>query len=175
MFQQIKKLLLLSFIYISVHAFHRTSFSTRFISKALYVVPLEIKGKVDASKKWDVKFILNGVEKVATVSETTSLLEAAEKLYKDAPYSCRNGVCTTCAAKIVAGRSSVLLAVHGLGEPIIERGYVCSCQSFPVGPDIVIQLGTYDDVYELQYGQYEKSYEKTALTGVWDESKKRFL
>lgn len=169
--------ILLAFaLFISLtEAFHTSLKPSRFITRSLNAVPLEIKDKVDPNKKWSVKFILNGVEKEAVVSETTSLLEAAEKLYKNAPYSCRNGVCTTCAAKIVGGRESVLLAVHGLGEPITKLDYVCSCQSFPIGPNIIIQLGAYDDVYELQYGQYEKSYEKTALTGKWDEKSKKYL
>jgi ferredoxin len=175
MFLQQMKLFLLSLLLLSVNAFRTKTFSTRFISKALSVVPLEIKGKVDPKKKWDVKFVLNGVEKVASVSETTSLLEAAEELYKDAPYSCRNGVCTTCSAKITTGRSNIVLAVHGLGEPILNLDYVCSCQAFPIGAGITVQLGAYDDVYEIQYGQYEKSYQKTALTGTWDEKQKKYI
>jgi len=44
-----------------------------------------------------------------------------------------------------------------------------------VGPNVVIQLGASDEVYELQYGQYEKSYKKTALTGKWDENKQEYV
>ena len=105
----------------------------------LNVIPLEISGKVDPSKSWPVKFILNGEEKIHTVKEGTSMLEAAEQIYTDAPYSCRNGVCTTCSAKIVAGRENVLLAVHGLAETLIKIDYVCSCQTF-VGKLIVYNL-----------------------------------
>ena len=135
----------------------------KIISKSkLNVMPLELKGQLNPSKSWPVKFLLNGVEKIIDVSEGTSLLEAGEtiKEFDDVPSSCRNGVCTTCAAKIIEGRSNVLLAVHGLGTPLIDAGYVCSCQSFAVGPGVVIQLGAYDDAYEMQYGQYEKSYVK---------------
>ena len=52
------------------------------------------------------------------------------------------------------------MAVHGLGEPQIDAGFVCCCQSFATGPGIVVRLGQYDECYETQYGQYEKSYEK---------------
>mgnify|MGYP006087104665 FL=1 len=51
------------------------------------------------------------------------------------------------------------MAVHGLGKPQIEAGFVCTCQTFPVGPGVVIKLGQADECYESQYGQYEKSYE----------------
>jgi ferredoxin len=128
------------------------------IESKLRAVPLELEGQLDPSASWEVKFILDGVEKVATVSEGDSLLESAEKLFDDVPSSCRNGVCTTCAARVVEGRDSTKLAVHGLGEPQIDAGFVCSCQCFPVGPGVTIELNKYDEVYETQYGQYEKSY-----------------
>lgn len=52
----------------------------------------------------------------------------------------------------------MLLAVHGLGVPQIEAGYICTCQAYAKGPGITVQLGMYDEVYESQYGQFEKSY-----------------
>jgi hypothetical protein len=70
----------------------------------------------------------------------------------------------------------VLLAVHGLGVPQIQAGFVCSCQSFAKGPGIVCQLGAYDEVYETQYGQYEKSYVPKNKDGeAQDKPKKNFF
>jgi len=122
-------------------------------------VPLELEGQLNPKNKWEVKFIFDGVEKTVEVSEGDSLLESAEKIFEDAPFSCRNGVCTTCAARITEGRENTKLAVHGLGEPQIEAGFVCSCQAFPVGPGVTVLLNQNDEVYETQYGQYENSYE----------------
>lgn len=48
----------------------------------------------------------NGETKVVKVSEDTSILEAAEKEW-DVPFSCRNGICTTCAARVTAGAGSL--------------------------------------------------------------------
>ena len=59
---------------------------------------------------------------------------------------------------MVEGRDNVKLAVHGLGEPQIDAGFVCTCQCYPTGPGVVIRLGAYDEVYESQYGQFELSY-----------------
>ena len=141
----------------------------------VFVVPLELEGQLDVSKSWEVKFLLNGEEKIATVSEGDSLLESAEKLFDFVPSSCRNGVCTTCAAKILDGQDSTKLAVHGLGEPQIAAGFVCSCQCFPIGPGITIQLDAYDEVYESQYGQYEKSYEMKYGEREDEKKKKGFF
>lgn len=66
----------------------------------LYKVPLELSKDLDPTRSWEVKFIFEGVEKVAVVREDTSLLESGEQLFEDAPSSCRNGVCTTCAGKV---------------------------------------------------------------------------
>ena len=67
------------------------------------------------------------------------------------------------------------------GKPQLEAGFVCTCQCFVTGPGVTIKLGwllcalsslkgefyaisvlscagMYDQVYESQYGQFEKSY-----------------
>jgi hypothetical protein len=48
--------------------------------------------------------------------------------------------------------------VNGLGEPQLDAGFVCTCQCYVTGPGVTVQLGMYDQVYESQYGQFEKSY-----------------
>jgi ferredoxin len=67
---------------------------------SLFSVPMELQGQLDPKRSWPVRFILNGVEKVINVPEGTSFLMATEKVFKDVESSCRNGVCTTCAAKV---------------------------------------------------------------------------
>lgn len=69
-------------------------------STKLHEIPLELTGKLDASKTWDVKFIFNGEEKIVNVREDTSILESAEKIFDGVQSSCRNGVCTTCAGQV---------------------------------------------------------------------------
>lgn len=127
--------------------------------KPVYDVPLELTGQLDPSKKWDVKFIYKGEEKVVSVSEDCSFLEMGEKIFDGVESSCRNGICTTCAGQVVQGRDNVKLAVHGLGKEQIEQGFLCACQAYCTGPNVVVKLGMNEEVYEQQYGQYEKSYE----------------
>jgi hypothetical protein len=59
----------------------------------------------------------------------------------------------------VEGRDNTILAVHGLGKEQIDLGYVCTCQCYVKGPGVTVELSLYDQVYELQYGRFEKSYE----------------
>ena len=128
-------------------------------STKLYDVPLELEGRLDPNKKWTVKFIYNGEEKDVEIDEGTCVLEAAEKEWDDIDSSCRNGVCTTCAGQVCENRENTLLAVHGLGNEAIDAGFVCTCQTYITGPNVVVKLGTADEVYETQYGKYEVSYE----------------
>jgi ferredoxin len=125
----------------------------------LAAVPLELEGQLDSTKTWKVKFVFNGETKEVDVQEGLSALEVGEKIFKGVESSCLNGVCTTCAGKVSAGRENVKLAVHGLGKPQIDAGYVCTCQCYVCGPGVTVELGKYDEVYESQYGQYEDSYE----------------
>ena len=60
--------------------------------------------------------------------------------------------------QVVSGIENTLLAVNGLGEPQLKAGFVCACQCYVTGPGVTVQLGMYDQVYESQYGQFEKSY-----------------
>lgn len=69
-------------------------------SSKLFDVPLELTGKLDPTKSWDVKFIFQGKEKTVKLKEDTSFLECGENIFDDVPSSCRNGVCTTCAGKV---------------------------------------------------------------------------
>eukprot|EP00639_Heterosigma_akashiwo_P000626 CAMPEP_0194585408 /NCGR_PEP_ID=MMETSP0292-20121207/17743_1 /TAXON_ID=39354 /ORGANISM="Heterosigma akashiwo, Strain CCMP2393" /LENGTH=138 /DNA_ID=CAMNT_0039440867 /DNA_START=138 /DNA_END=554 /DNA_ORIENTATION=- len=132
-------------------------------------VPLELEGKLDPSKTWEIELTLDGVTKMVTVSEADCVLEAAEKVFDDPPFSCRNGVCTTCSCRIVEGKEgeNYKLAVHGLGETALSQGFTMSCQTHVTGPGVKIELNQYDTVYEMQYGQYEK--------GTAKDTKKSFF
>eukprot|EP01041_Mallomonas_annulata_P000445 gene445-799_t len=132
--------------------------STRF-NTILRECPVELTGQLNAANSWPVKFIFQGQEKEIIVPEDSSLLEVAEKHFSNPPSSCRSGVCSTCCAKILTGKENIKLAVHGFTESIINAGFVCSCQTYAIGPGVTILLDQSDEVYEEQYGQYEQSYE----------------
>ena len=121
---------------------------------------IELTGRLDPSKKWDVTLVYNDEEKVVNISEGQCVLECAEKTFRGVESSCRNGVCTTCAGQVVAERQNIIQAVNCLGKPELDAGFVCACQTYICGPGVKILLGQQDAVYETQWGESEQSYVK---------------
>jgi ring-1,2-phenylacetyl-CoA epoxidase subunit PaaE len=71
------------------------------------------------------------------VFEGDSVLDAVQRVRPDAPYSCRSGVCSTCQAVLRAGE--VEMAVnYGLTAAEVGRGYVLTCQSRPMTPELTV-------------------------------------
>ena len=65
------------------------------------------------------------------------MLDAVQRVRPDAPFSCRSGVCSTCQAVLRDGE--VTMAVnYGLTDEEVARGYVLTCQSTPVSPEIAV-------------------------------------
>ena len=50
------------------------------------------------------------------------------------------------------------LAVCALGKPQLDANFVVTCQCYVCGPGVTVKLDAADEVYESQYGQFEKSY-----------------
>lgn len=68
-----------------------------------------------------------------------SILDAALQQGADLPYACKGGVCCTCKAKLLEGK--VEMDVHwGLEEEEIEQGYILTCQSHPITPEVVVDF-----------------------------------
>jgi ferredoxin len=70
---------------------------------------------------------------------------------KNAAKMCRQGCCTTCAAKVESGRV-VMDNPLGLLKEMREEGYVLTCSSCPRS-DVVLQLQDEDEVYKKQWGE----------------------
>jgi ring-1,2-phenylacetyl-CoA epoxidase subunit PaaE len=71
------------------------------------------------------------------MSKGVSILEAALGNSMDAPFACRAGVCSTCRARVVEGEVE-MIANHALEDYEVEKGYVLSCQSYPLTDRVVI-------------------------------------
>ncbi|MDZ4840487.1 MAG: ferredoxin--NADP reductase [Bacteroidota bacterium] len=92
---------------------------------------------VEEPGDYDVKIILEGVERVITVNHHESILEAALDNDIDPPYACMIGSCCTCKAKLVSGKV-IMDDREGLTDQEIREGFVLTCQSHPVSPGVVL-------------------------------------
>ena len=60
-----------------------------------------------------------------------SVLQAALANDLDAPFACTAGVCSTCRAMVLEGEVE-MVANHALEDYEVERGYVLTCQCYPL-------------------------------------------
>lgn len=85
------------------------------------------------------------------VPETQTILQAAGAAGIDLPNSCNAGVCTTCAAKILAGTVDQSDGM-GLSPQLQGEGYALLCVAYPRS-NLKIESGKEDEVYERQFGR----------------------
>jgi ring-1,2-phenylacetyl-CoA epoxidase subunit PaaE len=79
---------------------------------------------------------LDGRTRKVEFSEA-NILDSAREAGMPAPFACKAGVCATCRAKVTKGKVE-MAARYGLTHEEIESGYVLTCQSVPVGPDVAV-------------------------------------
>ena len=68
-----------------------------------------------------------------------SILDAGLRAGIDMRYSCKGGVCSTCRCKLLEGKVD-MDANYALEDYEVARGFVLSCQSFPVTDKVVIDF-----------------------------------
>ena len=68
-----------------------------------------------------------------------SLLDAGLRAGVDLRYSCKSGVCATCRAKLVQGEVD-MDGNFALEDYEIARGFILTCQSYPVTDEVVVDF-----------------------------------
>lgn len=86
------------------------------------------------------------------VPENRYILQSVEHQGVKLPFACRNGACTTCAVRVLAGEIYQPEAM-GLSPELQQRGYALLCVSYPRS-DLEVETQDEDEVYELQFGRY---------------------
>jgi ring-1,2-phenylacetyl-CoA epoxidase subunit PaaE len=71
--------------------------------------------------------------------DKSSVLDAALQSGLEMRYSCKGGVCATCRAKVVEGKVEMDVN-YALEDYEIARGFVLTCQSFPVTDTLVLDF-----------------------------------
>jgi ferredoxin len=103
---------------------------------------------------YDVEIDFHGQTYTIPIHEDQTLLDGIEAHGLTVPYSCRAGVCMTCAAKIVAG--DIDLGDVAMMDHLKDEGFVLACSAKPRSDGIKLVMEQFDEVYEKQYGQHEQ-------------------
>nr|AGU09849.1 Oxidoreductase NAD-binding domain [uncultured organism] len=88
----------------------------------------------------EVTVIMDGSHARFTMDrDKESLLDAGLRAGLDLRYSCKGGVCSTCRCKVLEGTVDMDVN-YALEDYEVARGFVLSCQSFPVTDKVVVDF-----------------------------------
>ncbi len=91
-----------------------------------------------AAKPTEVTLRIDGAAHVITMERDQSLLDAVRENAIDAPFACKAGVCSTCMCRVIEGEVE-MIQNHALEDYEVARGYVLSCQSYPLTEKLVVE------------------------------------
>ena len=100
------------------------------------------RAQLDAAVRHEtqVTVIMDGNHTTFTMDQDQeSILDAGLRQGIDMRYSCKGGVCSTCRCKLLDGKVD-MDANYALEDYEIARGFVLSCQSFPVTDTVVVDF-----------------------------------
>jgi ring-1,2-phenylacetyl-CoA epoxidase subunit PaaE len=90
----------------------------------------------------EITLVIDGAQRSFTMDkDKESVLDAGLKQGIDIRYSCKGGVCATCRCKVLEGKVE-MDANYALEDYEIARGFVLSCQAFPVTDRVVLDFDT---------------------------------
>lgn len=96
--------------------------------------------KAPGAEMCEVTIVQDGITRSITIEKNKdSLVDSALARGIELPYSCKGGVCSTCRCKVVEGEVD-MDANFALEDYEVERGFILSCQSFPVTDKLVIDF-----------------------------------
>jgi ring-1,2-phenylacetyl-CoA epoxidase subunit PaaE len=86
-----------------------------------------------------VTVVLDGRSTTNPQPRDQPLLDGAQKTRADLPFACKGGVCGTCRALLVSGEGD-MRRNYALDADEVERGFVLTCQTFPVSEELTIDF-----------------------------------
>jgi ferredoxin len=89
----------------------------------------------------DVTIVLFRAERTVPMVPGETLLNSARRAGMSPPYSCEEGDCGTCMAKLVEG-SATMLVNEALMDDEVDEGYILTCQAIP---DVAVVKFSYDE------------------------------
>ena len=86
----------------------------------------------------ELTVILDGRAVTTRMMADTSILDAALRVRKELPFSCKGGMCASCKGRIEEGEVT-MDKNYALIDSEVEAGYVLTCQSHPVTERVVVR------------------------------------
>lgn len=89
-----------------------------------------------------IRFKYEAVDQTMEYNDCSeTIIDALITVDENIPYSCKNGICGSCIAKVVEGEVNfVPPALNILDEDKIEKGYVLTCCSYPKSSKITLDF-----------------------------------
>jgi len=88
----------------------------------------------------EVSILLDGRRSTFSLAAAAEpILDAALAVRPDAPYACKNGMCGTCRAKVVAGTVE-MDHNYALEDDELAAGFVLACQSHPTSERVTLDF-----------------------------------
>jgi ring-1,2-phenylacetyl-CoA epoxidase subunit PaaE len=98
------------------------------------------KAVVQGAQGCGVTVIHHGLTREFTMPKNKeSVLDAALEQGIELPYACKGGVCGTCRSKVLKGEVD-MDANYSLEDYELARGFVLTCQSFPISDTLTLDL-----------------------------------
>ncbi|WP_170604487.1 1,2-phenylacetyl-CoA epoxidase subunit PaaE [Ruegeria arenilitoris] len=105
--------------------------------------PGRVKRRLDAANnrtqanQTQASITLDGSTQTISLLKDQSILDGALENAMDAPFACKAGVCSTCRCKVIEGEVE-MMSNHALEDYEVEKGYVLSCQAYPLTDRVVV-------------------------------------
>lgn len=85
----------------------------------------------------EVTVTIDGRTTTTPMERGRTILDGAQEVRSDLPFACKGGVCGTCRAKVRSGEVD-MVRNYALEPDEVDRGFVLTCQTFPVSPDVTV-------------------------------------
>jgi ring-1,2-phenylacetyl-CoA epoxidase subunit PaaE len=85
----------------------------------------------------EITVMLDGRSSTVTMPRDGRVLDAALRVRPELPFACKGGVCSTCRAKVIAGKVE-MARNYALEPEDVAAGYVLTCQSSPVTDSVTV-------------------------------------
>ena len=125
----------------AVTMLHYMQFESAQIHQEIFTIVEPYRPPAERYPDSRVRLRYRGQDFEIPVQKGNTILEAAEKNGLILPFSCRSGICTTCAATCRSGNVEMFV-LQGQIDVRQSNGLVFTCVGYPLTPEVEITIGT---------------------------------